>query len=165
MTEPRPIPGFERRYTISDTGLIHNRQGCVVFSHQDRYGYQKVRLYSDDGRQSCRVHHLVCLAFHGPRPDGAEARHLNGDKADNRAKNLAWGTRLENTADSIRHGTFRFRRALPGEGHHAAKLTAAAVRKIRSALADGESQRSLARRFSVSQTQICHIGQGKTWVS
>jgi hypothetical protein len=39
-----------------------------------------------------------------------EARHLNGNPADNRwPENLAWGTQSENNLDRVRHGTFRNR--------------------------------------------------------
>ncbi len=52
------------------------------------------------------VHTLVLMAFAGPRPaDGMVTRHLNGDKLDNRAANLAWGTVQENIHDKFAHGT------------------------------------------------------------
>jgi hypothetical protein len=51
------------------------------------------------------VHSLVILAFVGPRPDGEQVRHLNGNPADNRLTNLAYGTQSQNQQDSLRHGT------------------------------------------------------------
>ena len=36
------------------------------------------------------VAELVLTAFIGPKPPGAVARHLNGDKTDNRLENLSW---------------------------------------------------------------------------
>src|SRR5271166_1685861 len=44
-------------------------------------------------------HTLVLLTFVGPCPEGYECRHLDGNPANNRLRNLAWGTRLENAAD------------------------------------------------------------------
>lgn len=63
----------------------------------------KERLYvtlTDRGeRVDPFVHKLVALAFLGPPPfDGAQIDHINGDRTDNRAANLEWVTREENTA-------------------------------------------------------------------
>lgn len=51
------------------------------------------------------MHVLVCRAFHGAAPEGQEVRHLNGNPPDNRAINLAWGTRSQNMRDKQDHGT------------------------------------------------------------
>jgi hypothetical protein len=51
------------------------------------------------------VHSLMAEAFIGPRPDGQEVRHLNGQPADNRIENLTYGSKSENAYDSIEHGT------------------------------------------------------------
>jgi hypothetical protein len=74
-----------------------------------------------------QVQCLVLEAFIGPRPDGYEARHLNGNGEDNHVSNLAWGTRKENYADQRRHGV-----AAIGSKHGSAKLTEASVREIRA---------------------------------
>lgn len=66
--------------------------------------YLSVNLTRDGKRCNRFVQDLVCLAFYGPRPTpDHEARHLNGNAHDNRASNLAWGTREENTADRYAH--------------------------------------------------------------
>lgn len=71
-------------------------------------GYPSVRLTIDG--QTCKrvrlaVHRLVAREFLGPRPSPEHVvRHLNGDKTDNRAVNLAWGTAKENSMDRERHG-------------------------------------------------------------
>lgn len=56
------------------------------------------------------VHHLVLEAFVGPAPEGMECRHWDGDPANNHADNLIWGTRAENVADMLRHGTHRWQK-------------------------------------------------------
>ena len=64
-------------------------------------------ILTDENRTRTKlfVHHLVAKAFIGPRPKGQQVRHLNDILADNRLANLAYGTPLQNTADSIRNGT------------------------------------------------------------
>ena len=46
-------------------------------------------------------HKLVCTAFHGPRPDGYECDHLNGNHLDWTADNLQWVTPEENRRRAI----------------------------------------------------------------
>ena len=41
-------------------------------------------------------HTLVCTAFHGPRPEGYECDHINGNNMDWSASNLRWVTKMEN---------------------------------------------------------------------
>lgn len=107
----RPIPGFDG-YEASAEGQIKSYKrgaarllrGCL-----DKDGYRTVCLTRSDGRPVVRpVHQFVVLAFHGPRPDGMEEiRHLDGDRLNNAASNLRYGTRSENRRDSVRHGTCR----------------------------------------------------------
>ena len=118
MTRERwkSIPGLEGRYEVSDLGRVKslqrivsvgNNTGKVLVPERIRklspspQGYPRVRLCG----KTRLVHHLVLLAFVGPRPVGLEIRHLNGNRADSRLANLAYGTRSENQMDSIRHGT------------------------------------------------------------
>ena len=46
------------------------------------------------GSKSC--HSLMCITFHGPRPQGYECDHLNGVITDYRASNLQWVPPAEN---------------------------------------------------------------------
>jgi hypothetical protein len=50
------------------------------------------------------VHPLVAAAFIGPRPDGMEIRHLDGERFNNAAVNLCYGTPSENARDRVNHG-------------------------------------------------------------
>ena len=85
---------------------------CVVLkpwrAGPKRGEYLYVRL---DGRNR-RVNVLVVEAFGPPKPDGTECRHIDGDRFNNNASNLCWGTRRENIDDTIRHG-----RTTKGERH------------------------------------------------
>jgi hypothetical protein len=61
-----------------------------------------------DGKvKAVSLHRQVCIAFHGDPAPGQVARHLDDVSANNRADNLAWGTRAENAADARRNGIGR----------------------------------------------------------
>ncbi len=122
---------------------------------RDKHGYRFVRL----GRRTYRnIHRLILEAFVGTRPPGHECRHLNGIRHDNRLKNLAWGTRKENAADAIRHGT-----QPRGSKNGKAKLNGGDVREIRRLGALGQSKASLGRQFGVSTRSIRDVLSRRTW--
>lgn len=66
----------------------------------------QVTLRTEDGTAvTRRTYVLVALAFIGPAPfDGAHVRHLDGNKLNVHAQNLAWGTATDNEDDKRRHG-------------------------------------------------------------
>ncbi|MDX3713446.1 HNH endonuclease signature motif containing protein [Streptomyces europaeiscabiei] len=51
------------------------------------------------------MHQIVAAAFLGPRPDGHDVRHLDGNPLNSALSNLSYGTRSENELDKARHGT------------------------------------------------------------
>lgn len=110
----RAAPGFDGLYEVSSFSRVRSlprmtragmRGGKVLSPTPVGEGYLSV-MFSRDGA-TCRryVHALTCEAWHGPRPDGLEVRHLDGDMLNNAPGNLEWGTKSENAQDSIRHGT------------------------------------------------------------
>ena len=96
----KDIPGYEGIYKASNLGQIMTvktvRIRKLIVTPR---GYKQVGLSRDGVSKTFRVHTLVALSFYGPRPDGLEVRHLNGDKLDNRLVNLKYGTRSENRLD------------------------------------------------------------------
>ena len=50
--------------------------------------YFQVNVPRDGKRKSTLVHFIVCETYHGPRPEGMTASHVNGDNFDNRPDNL-----------------------------------------------------------------------------
>ena len=110
-----PIPGWEGMYEVSDLGRVrslprknHPRLTLLASYPMKRGGYTAVSLSRDNHTHTSAVHKLVALAFLGPRPDGMEVRHLNGDATDPRLVNLAYGTPSENQRDRLRHGTHHY---------------------------------------------------------
>lgn len=149
----RDVPGVFG-YQVSADGDIrkfsHNQGRHTltgVSQYVDNSGYKYVQVYLPCGRRVSReAHVLVCLAFHGPRPKGLVVRHLNGEKTDNRALNLAWGTQSQNSLDVKWHGG--------GAGH---KLTVDEVKIIKLGLKAGVSHAKAARVFGVAKSTIGKI--------
>jgi hypothetical protein len=145
--------------------------------HSHRYcrGAYYARQNGTKGSKSKpRMHQVVLTASAGPPPPGMECRHLNGDSLDNRSANLSWGTRAENAADAVSHGThstYKGGRSLErgkrgparGESNGSAKLRTADVLEIRRVVAAGGSRKGLARRFGVNPTTITKIVARKKW--
>lgn len=104
-----PVAGFPL-YKVSKRGIVLGQNGkrladrTVGSSRPGNIPYLIVALYDGHGKRTEKfVHHVVLETFVGPRPEGMEARHLNGNHSDNRLRNLAWGTRAQNGQDKIEH--------------------------------------------------------------
>lgn len=106
--EIRAIPGFPG-YLADDRGAVYSekwtRSVRRLAVQTDKDGYRRVCLLHEGKRRCVGSHVLVLLAFVGPRPAGAQARHIDGNPANNALENLAWGTPQGNQLDRRRHGT------------------------------------------------------------
>lgn len=111
-----PVPGWEGLYEVSDRGQVKSlpRQtysgvrGGKVLKPREHRNKKTGRLqhvyvvFTAPGHRQMTysVHKLVMLTFKGPRSDGMQTRHLNGNPADNRyPENLVYGTPKENIED------------------------------------------------------------------
>lgn len=156
--EWRDVNGYGGMYRVSNLGRVWKTAGkrAGVMLGGTAKGYRLVLFRYEKRRRGFTVHSLVAEAFIGPRPSGAQVRHLDGDKLNNAAYNLAWGTPVENSADRVLHGT-----ALLGESNPRAKLSWSQVREIRSLVRI--SRHEIARRYGMGRTTISAILDGKSW--
>lgn len=121
-------------------------------------GYITVHIRSSNINKPVGIHTLVCQAWHGDKPfHGAEIRHLDGDRYNNRPENLCWGTSKENAQDKIRHG-----RQARGMDINTNKLSETQVIDILSR--PTESAHRLGKEYGVYPSTICRIRKGITWV-
>ncbi len=126
---------------------------------EDDQGRQTVILCHYGIQRRMKVGHLVLDAFVGPRPKGMECCHdPDSDPRNNRVENIRWDTHKGNGRDMVRHGIHS-----RGSKRPLAKLTESDIPKILDRLARGESQRSIADKFKVSQSAISLINTGKYW--
>jgi hypothetical protein len=168
--EYRLVDGFPA-YCVGSDGTVWSRystdgNGNVILSNRwnrvthylSKQGYPRITLSKDGAKVGVMVHKLVLEAFVGPRPQGKEARHLDGNRQNNRLDNLCWSTHVENCADKVAHGT-----NICGERHYLAKLTNRKVKDIRAAIANGHTQRKIAEMFGVSQRLVHKIHKREAW--
>jgi HNH endonuclease/NUMOD4 motif len=174
--EWRDIPGMEGFYQASSEGRIRSVErvhmqrmrdgsvqgvkygGKVRATHRSaNNGYLMIAL-SQPGqkRRTYCVHFLVCSAFHGPRPEGHEVAHGDGDRLNPKKSNLRWATRVENASDRTSHGT-----ATIGERHGNCRLSDNDVREIRHLRSTGLRFKQIASRFGVSWETCRKINSGQ----
>ena len=106
------------RYYVSKCGAIYSdnvKRLLRVPPQTD--GYLQTWFYLDNGtRKRLQVHRLVALQFvHNPDPARKHfVNHQNGNKLDNRARNLEWVTSKENDTHAREMGLSpRYTKAAP----------------------------------------------------
>lgn len=171
FTEPdeewRDIPCYEGEYQVSNIGNVRSLDRILskpnavrgypravkgkVLRPGNTNGYLAVSL---SGEQHY-VHHLVALAFIGPRPEGLEVCHNNGIKSHNFQENLRYDTPVGNAADKCLHGTARF-------GESISHLKEDEVREIRRR-ATFQPQREIAADFGISVNAVSQIIKRRRW--
>lgn len=160
----KPVVGHENEYEVSDKGRVRSISRYVrIVRHgvettrlveprflkpgrMNRFGHCSVAIGKGNSRT---VHSLVAEAFLGPRPEGFDVAHLNGDGSDNRAENLAYVSRSENNQHMVHHGKRKF--------------TADQVRELRSREWPRGSQKKVARELGVSLTTLNSLLRGRTY--
>jgi len=160
----KTIP-YATEYAVSSFGRIKRivgRERCqagkIIKSSLagSRRNYVYVGFVHNDGiRRTKGVHVVMLEVFIGPKPEGHEGAHIDGNSLNNVIGNLAWKTPKQNSADRTIHNT-----QTRGERYGLAKLTADKVRLIRSA---SGSQAAIGRRFGISQSMVWKVRSRKCW--
>ena len=166
-TEPeewRPCPGHEGVYEVSSLGRVRRIGRSPLKQAMGTNGYLFVSPCTNGKKRPTHVHTLVCRAFHGEpreylyalgRKKVQEVRHLDGDRHNNRAQNLRWGTRHQNVEDRHAHGM-----TVRGSRHGMAKLSERDIPLIRS---DPRSAEAVGADFGVSGSMVLHIRNRRNW--
>jgi hypothetical protein len=116
----RPVPGWEE-YEVSSLGRVwskpgfkrhwrgglQQKRGQMLKPARGANGRLQVTLAANGRRENRAIHSLVAEAFLGPRPEGLDCCHGDGDVDNNAASNLRWDTPGSNILDEVRHGTHR----------------------------------------------------------
>ena len=151
------FPGVE----VSTLGRLRNaKTGALLKATPNSRRYPSVVRHVDGRVVSRTLHRMVLEAFVGPRPEGLECRHLNGDRSDARLSNLQWGTHAENMQDRERHGMGGRR---DGQHNGRAVVRLGQVDRIRAWWKCGVNQLIIAERFGISRSQVQNIVHRRQW--
>lgn len=164
----RPVFGYESTYEVSSVGQIRSKKRTVSIGKNKREvggnfvkpilgsrGYYVVNFTAGGKRRQHFLHKLVLESFIGPRPDGMDSCHNNGDRLDCSIKNLRWDTKSGNHKDKRKHGTWQV-----GEKANNSKLKEAVVLEIRRR---GLTPAQAVKEFGLSSTNAKRVVSGETW--
>lgn len=169
--EYRPIPGFSSYLVGSDGTTWTSRKsrsgqrtivvGGVTWTERQNMkthdGYFRTQMRDDHGKnKTIGVSAAVLLAFVGPRPEGMQCCHNDGNKENNCLENLRWDTHEGNLLDRVRHNM-----VLCGDRHGSITVSDDMVQTIRNLCAVGFSQRNVAAALDMSQSCVHGIVTGK----
>lgn len=157
----RQIPWAKPGYCVSRFGEVRSPK-TILKTPYNRYGYKCVSIRMENGKiRFATVHGLVAAAFIGPRPEGLETAHMDGDKDNNTDSNLKYVSSVENHAHMQTHGV-----RAHGESHGRSKLTEAMVTQIRLEVRPGDREfgvKPLARKYGVDHATIRRAVKGVSW--
>lgn len=142
---------LDSRYLVSDDGVIRGIYGKFLKPAPTTGGYLTVYVSG----KTRKVAHVVAETWIGPRPEGMEVAHLDGDNQNNNSSNLAYVTHSENERHKTAHGT-----SAHGERNGRAKLTDEQVKRIRELLFKGVNQVDIAISFGITQGYVSAIKRG-----
>jgi hypothetical protein len=157
--EWRTVAGFEGRYEVSNHGRVRSIARIPRIRKLGlASGYHTLQLGPRGARHTYLIHRLVAQAFI-PNPDNKpEVNHLHEPKTNNRADNLEWATRPENTEHAVINDLV---------GHGEAKpnhiLTEVEVIELRILAAQGLSYVALAKRYNIHPVTASDAARRKTW--
>ena len=172
----QPVSGYENFYEVSNLGRIKIllQKFCKEWIRAGNVPYDKLSSPSLVAR-----YYKVCLSgrkgfkkwfsvarlvgdHYVPNPNNLPIiNHKDGNKLNDRADNLEWGTQSDNMLHSYKDGP---RKTLRGSQIGNSKLTDQDVRDIREIWSKGRiSQYKLGEIFGLSQCHVSDIVNKKRW--
>lgn len=152
----KTIPDYHD-YMASNLGRIKSHKYCrgsnkrILRPQIQCSGYLLVTLCRNKNRKGFLIHRLVYSAFNGILPEGIEIHHIDGNKKNNKLKNLKAMCLNKHKSISVK-----------GIKNHHAELNECDVLIIRGL--ENLSQKKIAKTFNISQSTISKIRNNKTWV-
>lgn len=112
----KDITGYEGLYQVSDLGNVKSldrevtykdgkvriHKGKLLKPQKHRDGGLKIGLYKNKKPETFTPQKLVMSVFIGPRPEGYQICHIDGNPLNNKLSNLRYDTQAENNIDCYR---------------------------------------------------------------
>ncbi len=152
-------PVYTKYYFCDDGRVVSYCRKNPIQIYGTTAGQQKYRAIPVDGSKKIYIHRTICELFNGLPKNGEICRHLDGNKYNNAASNLSWGSSYDNCQDMILHGN-----ALVGEKNPMAKLTEDQVEQIRCKREKTKMPYyKLAKEFNVSTMTAFRAATKRSW--
>ena len=173
--EWRDIPEYKGKYQVSNHGKVRSlardvprKNGCrhriqsrIKRLSKTRRGYILVTLNANSGLKTYRVHVLVMAVFVGPRPNGYEINHKDGNKENNRLDNLEYLTQAANwrhAIDVLKRPAF-----VPLENHCHAKYTIKQILRGYELVKAGMTYTGAAKLVDMNMAVLHDVCRGRSW--
>lgn len=127
------------------------KKETLLTKFADTGGYLLVFLYKNKKRKTIGIHRLVALHFIPNTENKPDVNHKNGIKIDNRASELEWNTKSENTQNAYIIGLKK------------QKLSKEQAIEIKQKHITGNCYEDLMKEYSVSRKTIYKILKGITF--
>lgn len=167
------MPGIKKEYyMISSWGRIKNIKDKFLSYYDDKDGYKKCTLSTEDGKKKKHfmVHRLVAIHFI-PNPENKpEVNHLMPeDKSNLYYEHLEWVTTKENHAHARKH---KLQTIVSCSAHGMSTLTNEQVHEICSLMEKGYKNKEIIDHFKIKDKKkreklrgvLKHIRARKTWL-
>ena len=155
-------------YSISSYGRLKSidkttKDECLIKGTYTKGGYHQFNIKSADGeRKTYYMHREVAKLFLPKKKKGqVSVCHKDGDKANNKVKNLMWASKEEWSKLHKKLGTYK---DINRDRITYSKLNETKVKAIKKSLRAGrKTKTSIAEKYGVSITQINRIASGENW--
>lgn len=152
-------PIYTKYYFCEDGRVVSCAKKTPKQVYGTGCGQAKYKAIVVSGIKKLYIHRVVCELFNGRPQDGQICRHLDGNKYNNAAKNLAWGSYVDNSQDMILHGNGLF-----GVKNPMAKLTQEQVFLLRQKREKTKMPYyKLAKEFGVSTMTAFRAITQRSW--
>lgn len=86
----KPVNGYEG-YSINENGLVKNKQGKIMKTRKDKYGYERLNLQKEGKKVTEKIHRLVMTTFNPvENANNMTVDHIDGNLSNNNISNLRW---------------------------------------------------------------------------
>lgn len=172
--EWKDVIGYEGFYQISNMGRVKSlerniiqwrggniyKRKRILIQSFNRDGYLHVKFHKAGKKCNKSVHRLVGQYFVGNKNNYSDINHKKGVKMDNRASELEWCTKSQNTQHAYDTG---LKKKLLGEQTGSSKLKENQVKDIRIFIKEGVPLKDIAAKFNVKYCAIWDIKNNKRW--
>jgi hypothetical protein len=161
----KDIEGYSSKYQISNNGRVKSfkrKDSLILGNTINNCGYKMVMLYINGKPKNCSIHRLVAYAFIKNKLNKRYVNHKDGNKLNNKSKNLEYVTMQENINHAYKKGLFNKSK---GEQHYKTNLVLKDIKSIRKLGKKGKMrQEDIGKIFGISKAQTNKIINNKSWV-